>query len=87
MIVAEVSESTLRDDQTRKMGLYAASGIPEYWIANLVKRQLEVHREPAADAGQPFGFRYASIAVHQPGSQVAPLSRPSEMLDVSSLFI
>lgn len=87
LIVAEVSESTLRDDQTRKMSLYAASGIPEYWIANLVKRQLEVHCEPVADASQPFGFRYSSTAIHQPGSQVAPLSRPNERLNVSSIFI
>lgn len=87
LIVAEVSESTLRDDQTRKMSLYAASGIPEYWVVNLVKRQLEVHRDPVADASQAFGFRYSSITAHQPGSQVAPLAKPTEMLDVSSLFI
>jgi hypothetical protein len=53
----------------------------------LVKRQLEAHRDSTADPSQPFGFRYASITAHLPGSQVAPLARPGDLLDVSSLFI
>lgn len=87
LVVAEVSESTLRDDQTRKQSLYAASGIQEFWIVNLVKRQLEVYRDPVADPKQPFGWRYGSVAVYQPGSQVAPLARPSESLDAADLFV
>jgi len=87
VIVAEVSESTLRDDQTRKMSLYAASDIPEYWIVNLVKRQLEVHRGIVVDPKQPFGSRYSSIAVHKPGMQAAPLAKPDEKVDVADLFV
>lgn len=87
VIVAEVSESTLWDDQTKKMSLYAAAAIPEYWIVNLVKRQVEIHREPVADATQPFGHRYASVAIHAPGTRIAPLAVPTTEVDVADLFI
>ena len=87
LIVAEVSESTLRDDQTRKMSLYAAAGIPEYWIVNLVRRQLEVHREPVADSTQPFGSRYAAITNHTTSARVSPLARPNAEIEVAALFV
>ena len=87
VLVAEVSESTLRDDRSRKMSLYAAARIPEYWIVNLVKRQVEVHREIVADPSQPFGSRYSSITVYPPGCQISPLAKPNELLDVSELFV
>ena len=87
VLVSEVSESTLRDDRTRKMSLYAAARVPEYWIVNLVKRQVEVHRDIVSDPSQPFGSRYSSITIHQTGSQLAPIAKPNEMLDVSDLFV
>src|SRR5947209_7577198 len=50
LLVVEVSETTLAYDRNHKAGLYAAAGIADYWIVNLVGRQLEVHRDPVADA-------------------------------------
>jgi hypothetical protein len=60
LLVVEVGETTLRFDRGRKGSLYARSGIADYWILNLVDRQLEVYRDPVADASRPFGSRYAS---------------------------
>lgn len=45
----EVALTSLRYDRVRKARLYAAAGIPEYWIVNLVDRQLEVFRQPTPD--------------------------------------
>ena len=45
-LVIEVSDSTLRQDRTLKKRLYAAWGIPVYWIINLVNNQIEVYTEP-----------------------------------------
>lgn len=45
-LVIEVAESSLRYDRTRKARAYAASGIPEYWIVNLVDRRVEVFTDP-----------------------------------------
>lgn len=45
-LAAEISESTLYTDQKEKKPLYAASGIPIYWIINLVQHQVEVYSDP-----------------------------------------
>ncbi|MCB0062485.1 MAG: Uma2 family endonuclease [Caldilineaceae bacterium] len=45
-LLIEVADSSLNSDQTDKLKLYAAAGIPEYWIVNLVDNQLEVYQEP-----------------------------------------
>lgn len=46
LIVIEVAESSLRYDRTRKVRAYAASGIAEYWIVNLVDRRIEKLTDP-----------------------------------------
>jgi len=46
LLVIEVSESTLAYDRGRKVAAYAGSGIPEYWIVNLVDRRIEVFSDP-----------------------------------------
>jgi Uma2 family endonuclease len=48
-LLIEVADSSLALDRTTKARLYAAEGIPEYWIVNLIQRQIEVHREPFGD--------------------------------------
>lgn len=45
-IVAEVADSSLRDDQTIKLELYAGSKVAVYWIVNLVDRRVEVYTDP-----------------------------------------
>jgi Uma2 family endonuclease len=45
-LVVEVAESSLTYDRTRKAPAYAASAIPEYWIVNLIDRQVEVFTDP-----------------------------------------
>jgi len=54
LLVIEVADSSLAEDRNRKLGVYAAAGIPIYWILNIVDRELEIHREPTVDAeGEP----------------------------------
>jgi Uma2 family endonuclease len=61
-LVVEISETSLRED--RKLGqLYAAAGIPVYWIVNLVHRQVEAHTDPG-----PGG--YGSRRIFKPGRRV-----------------
>jgi Uma2 family endonuclease len=45
-LVIEVAESTLAYDRQRKVAAYAGSGIPEYWIVNLVDQRIEVFSDP-----------------------------------------
>jgi Uma2 family endonuclease len=46
-LVVEVADSTLDFDRRQKRIEYARAGIREYWIVNLIDRQLEVFRDPA----------------------------------------
>jgi len=43
-LVIEVADESLRKDRDVKAGLYAAAGIQEYWLVNLVDRVVDVHR-------------------------------------------
>ena len=46
VLLVDVSDSTLSKDRLVKLPLYAAHGIPELWIVNLVDKQIEVYTEP-----------------------------------------
>jgi Uma2 family endonuclease len=50
IIVIEVAESSLTFDRTWKARSYAGARIPEYWIVNLVDRQVEVLTDPDASS-------------------------------------
>ena len=50
LLVVEIAHSSLEYDRRVKAPLYAAAGIAEYWLVNLVEDQIEVYREPVAPA-------------------------------------
>ena len=85
-LVVEVSESSLRFDQNTKGSLYAAAGLQEYWIVNLVDRQLEVYRKPIPDANEPHGFVYDDVTFLGPADFVTPLARPHAKIAVADLL-
>ena len=52
-IVVEIADTTLRRDRGQKKRLYARARVPEYWIVNLVDRQVEVYTEPTGPGRKP----------------------------------
>ncbi len=46
ILVIEVADSTIKFDREIKAPLYAAAGISEYWIVNLIDNRLEIYRQP-----------------------------------------
>ena len=50
-LIVEVAFSSLAEDRVQA-DIYAAAGIPFYWIVNLVERQIEVYSGPS-----PTGYR------------------------------
>ncbi len=46
LLIIEVADTSLEYDQKIKLPIYAASGIPEYWIINLGKNRIEVYHAP-----------------------------------------
>jgi Uma2 family endonuclease len=49
LLVIEVAETSLRYDRSTKRRLYAAAGIPEYWVVDCAAETVEVHRDPGPD--------------------------------------
>jgi Uma2 family endonuclease len=47
-LIVEVSDTSLSEDR-KLTRIYGGSGIPAYWIVNLVDRQVEVYTGPYAD--------------------------------------
>ena len=60
-LVIEVADSSLPLDRNRKQTIYAAAGIPEYWIVNLDQRCVEVFSRPQPATAQ----QSASYQTHQ----------------------
>ena len=61
-LLIEVSDSTLDTDLGRKADLYAAAGVPEYWVVDVNENRVLMHANPRSDGsgydGQldvPFG--------------------------------
>ncbi len=53
LLVIEVADSSLGRDRGSKKRVYAKSGIPVYWIVNLVDRWIEVYSEPNPTEQEP----------------------------------
>jgi Uma2 family endonuclease len=85
-LVVEISDSTLRKDRRLKAHLYAQANLPEYWIVNLIDRQLEVHRDPGPDPARKRRFRYASVTIVPESGTLSPLAAPDSVVPVSDLL-
>lgn len=46
LLVVEVSNRSLDFDRTAKAEIYSRAGVREYWVVNLIDRQIEIHRQP-----------------------------------------
>ena len=84
-LIIEVSDATLLYDQRDKANLYARAGVTDYWIINLKARQVEVHRRPAPDQAQPYGFSYGEKTVYGIGGVIRPLDVPQPVAVVALL--
>ena len=84
LLVIEVADSTLKYDRTTKLPLYAETGIPHYWIFNLVERQLEMHSEPYRKQNGSFSYQLQRVVL--PNQTVVIPSFPELSLDLSAVF-
>lgn len=46
LLVIEVSDESLRLDLGRKASIYAAAGVPAYWVVDVGREVVHVHTEP-----------------------------------------
>jgi len=79
LLVIEVSVTSHTRDRDVKAPLYAAAGVPEYWLLDLPVGTLEVRREPA-------GTVYRSTRILGPEDRVEPVRIPVGPVRVSELL-
>lgn len=77
-LVIEVANASRRLDLGFKAVLYAAAGIPEYWVVDLVREEIVVHRDSAVKT-------WESITRHRRGL-VRALRHPAVAVDVRALL-
>jgi Uma2 family endonuclease len=80
VLVIEVSDSSLRLDR-RKAAIYAAAGVPEYWLVNVGESQVEVFRDPRRPEK-----RYEQVSIAKGSDVLSPQSRPEARLAAAELF-
>ncbi len=85
-LVVEIADSSLAYDTGDKANLYAAGGIDEYWVVDLVNRQLHVFRDPTIDAAKPFGAYYRSHQSLDAAATISALAAPTNSIAVNSLL-
>lgn len=85
-LVIEIADSSLAYDRSEKASVYAKCGIGEVWVLDVRSRTLHIHREPTADAEQPFGFHYASVRRADEGETVKAMFRPDVSIEVLALL-
>jgi Uma2 family endonuclease len=79
LLVIEVAETTVEEDRTRKIPLYAQTGVREAWFVDLPAQTVEVHRSPTA-AG------YGSVRKLGRGQAVSPEAFPDIRLPVDEIL-
>ncbi|MDZ8109154.1 MAG: Uma2 family endonuclease [Nostoc sp. DedQUE12a] len=84
ILVAEVSDSTLKYDTQEKLTLYAESKIANYWIFNLIANCLEVYTQPFQDL--QGNFNYATKQIYLPNAIVNIPEFPDLSLNLSVVF-
>jgi Uma2 family endonuclease len=87
LLIVEVAETSYRIDHNYKASLYARAGIAEYWIADLGRETLEVHRAPETSNEAVLGWRYGSVEKLGKSATVTPLVAPGVVIPVADLLL
>ena len=86
IFVAEVAVHSRKLDLNIKPAIYAQAGVPEYWVIDVKKRRLIVHRNPIDDEDAPQGRRYASVVTLSESEPVSPLFAAERTIAIASLL-
>jgi Uma2 family endonuclease len=81
LLVVEVSDSTLPQERLTKAAIYAAAGVPEYWIVNLRADQVEVYRGPHREMA-----RYGDVSTARAGERSELVSFPGVTISADDLL-
>jgi len=78
LLLVEVAESSLAKDRRVKTRIYAAAGVPEYWIVDVAGRTIEVRTDPAEGS-------YRRVRIARPGETIRLQAFPDVEIAVSDV--
>lgn len=78
-LIIEVADSSLERDRSIKARIYAQSGVPEYWVVDVVGARVLVFRTPGRDG-------YESSSTHRAGETLVALEVPGLSVPLDVLF-
>lgn len=81
LLVIEVAWRTLGIDLGRKVRIYAQNGVPDYWVFDVRRWEIVVHRRPDRAAG-----KYASVRRYKGSDPLSPLKLPQLKFRAEELF-
>ena len=81
LLIVEVADSSLVQDRITKAAIYAAAGIPEYWLVNLRDDRVEVLRSPDRRAR-----KYTASSIARRGERIALVALPEAGVAVDDLL-
>ncbi|HEY3059134.1 MAG TPA: Uma2 family endonuclease [Chloroflexota bacterium] len=79
LLLVEVADTTLRTDLGRKARIYAGAGVVEYWVVDLNKSVVYVHRDPRQGG-------YATRQVSSRGGRLMTQFAPDVVLEVGEIL-
>jgi Uma2 family endonuclease len=79
LLVIEVADSSIDFDRNTKSPIYAAAGIDEYWIVNLIDNRLEIYSQPEGDI-------YTNTQIVLPPRSINIPHFPEITLDLTTIF-
>jgi Uma2 family endonuclease len=79
LLLIEVADTSIGFDRRKKIPLYARSGVPDFWLVDLIKSTIEIYREPSTS-----GFR--DIRKLRMGDRISPLAFPDLELNVGDIL-
>jgi len=77
-LVVEVSETTLKQDEGKKLLAYQGAGIPEYWIVDVAGKIVRIHRLTQAKSYSEESHAKGMIALQ---------SFPDVTIDLGNFFL
>ncbi|MBT9288648.1 Uma2 family endonuclease [Prosthecodimorpha staleyi] len=78
LLAVEVAASSLAYDLGRKIGLYAAFGVPEVWVVDAATLVTRIHRRLGAEG-------YADVHDHGPAERLVPVRVPGIAVTLAEL--
>lgn len=78
-LIVEVADSSRDKDLKLKSRLYAEMGVPEYWVVDLTRGEVIVHKDPAGD-------RFREIRTLGRDANLAPARFPDVVLSVADFL-